>query len=53
MIKDTASVLCACVATLTVLGRGVVHAVEELEEGGVGDFGGIKDDLQSFGVFSS
>lgn len=43
--KNAASILCARIATLAILGSGVVHAVEELEEGGVGDFGGIKNDL--------
>ena len=52
MIKNAASVLRACVATLTVLGRGVMHAVKEFEEGGIGEFGGIEDDLKGFGVFA-
>ena len=35
--KDRAAVLRARVAALAVLGRGVVHLVEELDEGRVGE----------------
>jgi hypothetical protein len=30
-----------------------VHLVEELEEGAIGDFFGVVDYLQGFGVYSS
>lgn len=35
VVEDRAAVLGACVAALAVLGGGVVHLVEEFEEGGV------------------
>lgn len=37
VVENGTSVLGACVHALAVFGRGVVHAVEELEEVGVGD----------------
>lgn len=41
MIKDPAAVLGPSVGTLLVRGGGVVHPVEELEQLGVGNFGGV------------
>lgn len=49
--EDAAAVLRAGVAALPVLGRGVVHAVEEFEEGGVGELGGVEGHLEGFGVW--
>ncbi len=50
MVEDGATVLRACVGALAVFGGGVVHFVEEFEEGGVGDAGGVKGHLEGFGV---
>lgn len=47
---DRAPVLRTYVRTLPVGGRGVVHAVEELEELAVGDLRWVVVDLQGFGV---
>lgn len=49
--EDGTSVLGACVGALTVLGRGVVHAVEEFDEGGIGELGWVECYLEGFGVF--
>ena len=51
--EDSAAVLGAHVRALTVLGCGVVHAVEEFEELAVADYGGIKGYLEGFGVWGS
>ena len=51
LIEDRAPVLRARICSLAVLGRRVVHPVEELYQGRVGDFVGIKDDLEGFGVW--
>lgn len=48
--EDRAAVLGAGVSALAVRGRRVVHFVEELEETGVGDEGGVEGYLQGFGV---
>ncbi len=40
VVEDSAAVLCSYVGALPVLGRRVVHLVEEFEEGAVGEFGG-------------
>lgn len=50
MVEDGAAVLRAGVAALAVLGGGVVHLVEEFEEGGVGDARGVEGHLEGFGV---
>ncbi len=47
----SAAVLCPAVGALRVERRGVVHAVEELEELAVGDLGGVVDELGGFSVF--
>ena len=46
MIEDRGAVLCARIHPLAVLGRGIVHFVEELEQGRVLDLGGIEDYLE-------
>lgn len=51
VVEDGAAVLRAGVHTLAVLGRGVVHAVEELQEVGVGDAGGVEGYLEGFGIY--
>ena len=50
VVENRASVLGAGISALAVLGGGVVHFVEELEEGGVGEGRGVEDDLEGFGV---
>ena len=50
MIEDSTPVLRASVHALPVLGGGVMHSVEELEEVGVGDEGGVKGYLEGFRV---
>lgn len=50
MIKYRASVLGACVGALSIFGGGIVHLVEELEEGGVGETGRVERHLEGFGV---
>ena len=50
MVEDSGAVLCARVHALAVLGRGIVHLVEEFEEGRVLDFGGIEGHLERFGI---
>ena len=50
---DGGAVLRARVRTLTVQGRGIMRAVEELEELAVGDNGWVKEDLYSLGVYVS
>jgi hypothetical protein len=50
VVEDGAAVLGACVWALTVRSGGVVHLVEEFEEGAVGDLGGVVVDLEGFGV---
>lgn len=47
---DGGAVLGAGVRALGVEGRGVVHAVEELEELAVGDLGWVEDELCGLGV---
>lgn len=47
---DCGAVLGAGVRALGVEGRGVVHAVEELEELAVGDLGWVEDELGGLGV---
>lgn len=51
VIEDTAAILRAAIGPLLVVRRGVVHLVEELEDLGVGETGGIVDQEGSFGVF--
>ena len=46
MIEDRGAVLRARIHALTVLGRGIVHFVEEFEEVCVLDLGGVKDYLE-------
>lgn len=48
--EDGGPVLRARVHTLPVLGRRVVHLVEEFDERGVGYLVGIKEHLKSFSV---
>ena len=48
--ENNAAVLCADISALAVRSRGVVHAVEELEELAVRDKGGIIGNLEGFGI---
>ena len=50
MVEDGAAVLGAGVHALAVQGGGVVHFVEEFEEGGVGEGGGVEGHLEGFRV---
>ncbi len=50
MVEDSGAVLGTAVAALAVLGGGVVHFVEEFEESGVGEGGGVVSYLEGFGV---
>lgn len=50
VVEDAAAVLGADVRALAVGGGGVVHAVEVLDQAAVGDFGGVVDDLERFGI---
>ena len=50
MIEDGGAVLRASVHALAVLGRRIVHFVEEFEEGCVLNFGGVEDYLERFGI---
>lgn len=52
VVEDGAAVLGASVHTLAIRGRGVVHFVEELEEGGVGEGGGVEGHLEGFRMSS-
>lgn len=52
VVEDAAAVLRAGVRALAVRGRGVVHFVEVGDDGGVGEFGGVEDDLAGFGVYT-
>lgn len=51
VVEDGGAVLGAGVHALAVLGGGVVHLVEELEEGAVGEEGGVEGHLEGFGVW--
>lgn len=53
VVEDGAAILRAGVAALPVLGRGVVHLVEELEQLAVGDLVGVEGHLEGFGVCRS
>lgn len=46
MIEDRGAVLGTRIHALAVLGRGIVHFVEEFEEGCVLDFGGVEGYLE-------
>ena len=50
VVEDGAAVLGAGVHALAVRGGGVVHLVEEFEEGGVGEGGGVEGHLEGFGI---
>ena len=50
--EDGAAVLGARIHALAVRRRGVVHLVEEFEEGAVGEGGGVEGHLEGFGVCS-
>lgn len=50
VVEDCGAVLRAGVGPLAVGGGGVVHFVEEFEEGTVGYFLGVVDDLEGFGI---
>lgn len=50
VVEDGAAVLGAGVHALAVGRGGVVHLVEELEQGGVGQGRGVKGHLEGFGV---
>lgn len=50
VVEDGAAVLGSGVHALAVRGGGVVHFVEEFEEGGVGEGGGVEGHLEGFGV---
>jgi hypothetical protein len=51
VVEDGGAVLGPAVRALAVKGGGVVRLVEELEELAVGDLRGVKEDLDSFGVY--
>jgi hypothetical protein len=51
VVEDGGAVLRACVWALAVRGGGVVHLVEEFEEGAVRDFLRVVDNLEGFGVY--
>ena len=51
MVEDGAAVLGSRVHALAVRGGGVVHGVEEGEEGAVGEGGGVEGYLEGFGVW--
>lgn len=51
MCEDRTAVLCADVGSLAVLRRGIMHAVEEFQQGAVADDRGVKGQLNSFGVY--
>lgn len=50
VVEDGGAVLGAVVGTLAVEGGGIVDGEEDVEELGVGDEGGVKDDADGFGV---
>ena len=50
VIEDGRAVLRASVHALAILGCGIVHLVEELEQGGILDFLRVEDHLKGFGV---
>lgn len=50
MVEYRTPVLRPRVGALPIFGRGVVHLVEEFEEGGVGETGGVKGHLECFGI---
>ena len=50
VVKDGAAVLGSCIHALAVRGGGIVHFVEEFEEGGVGEGGGIEGHLEGFRI---
>ena len=50
VVENRAAVLGAGVGALAVASRGVVHFVEEFEEGAVGEEGGVEGYLEGFGV---
>jgi hypothetical protein len=52
VIENCATVLAACIRTLSVRGRRVVHLVEEFEKRGVRYLLRVVDDLEGFGVCS-
>lgn len=52
MVEDRGSVLGTHVGSLPVRCGGVVHTVEELEEGFVGSLGRIKEDLNCLGIYA-
>lgn len=51
MVEDGATVLGSGVGALAVFGGGVVHLVEEFEEGGVGEAGGVEGHLEGFRIY--
>ena len=51
MIKNCGAVLRARIHALAVLGRWIMHFVEEFEEGCVLDFGRVEDYLEGFGIY--
>jgi len=53
VVEDGRAILGTNIGSLAVLGGGIVHLVEELEKGTVGDFFGVVDYLQGFGVTSA
>lgn len=52
MIEDGAAVLGAGVATLTILGRRIVHFIKEFEEGGVRELRWVEGHLEGFSVWA-
>lgn len=51
VVEDSAAILGADIRALPVLGRGIVHLVEEFEERAVFDLGGVVYYLEGFGVY--
>jgi hypothetical protein len=50
VVEDAAAVLRTRIRALAIRGRRVVHLVEVLQQGAVGDFSGVEDDLTGFCV---
>ena len=51
VVENAGAVLGAGVHALAIEGGGIVHLVEELEEGGVADRGRVEGHLEGFGVY--
>lgn len=53
VVEDCRSILRSSVRTLSVRGGGVMHFVEEFDEGAIFDLFRVVDDLESLGVCKS